>query len=56
LTGFDSSFYRGPFRETVLRVAARRDFTSLALLVAWQALTAAGFAWELARRDGGRQP
>ena len=58
LSGFDSSFYRGPVGETLLRVAARRDFTSLALLVAWQALTAAGFAWEavLATRDGGRQP
>ena len=58
LSGFDSSFYRGPVRETLLRVAARRDFTSLALLVAWQALTAAGFAWEavLATRHGGQQP
>jgi cellulose synthase/poly-beta-1,6-N-acetylglucosamine synthase-like glycosyltransferase len=58
LSGFDSSFYRGPVRETLLDVAAQRDSTSLALLVVWQALTAAGFAWEagLAIRHGSRRP
>ena len=55
LSGFDASFYRGPVREAVLEAAVRRDFASLALLVVWQALTAAGFAWEaaLGNRDGG---
>ena len=58
LSGFDSSFYRGPVRETLREVAAQRDSASLALLVAWQALTAAGFAWEagLATLQGSRRP
>jgi glycosyltransferase involved in cell wall biosynthesis len=57
LSGLDSSFYRGPVRDTVRALAAQRDPTCLALLVAWQALTAAGFAWEatLATRHGGRR-
>lgn len=46
LSGFDSSFYRGPVRETMREVRAERDSRALALLVAWQALAAAGFAWE----------
>ena len=53
LSGFDSSFYRGPLRQTVLELARRRDSASVALLVAWQALTATGFAWEAVR--GARQ-
>jgi glycosyltransferase involved in cell wall biosynthesis len=55
LSGFDSSFYRGPVGETVRELAAQRDSACLALLVAWQVLTGAGFAWEatLAIRDGG---
>jgi glycosyltransferase involved in cell wall biosynthesis len=56
LSGFDSSFYRGPVRESMREVVAQRDPRGLALLIAWQALTAAGFAWEaaLAPWRGGR--
>jgi glycosyltransferase involved in cell wall biosynthesis len=46
LSGFDSSFYRGPVRDTVRELVAQRDFACLSLLVAWQASTVAGFAWE----------
>jgi cellulose synthase/poly-beta-1,6-N-acetylglucosamine synthase-like glycosyltransferase len=58
LSGFDSSFYRGPVRQAAREIAAQRDSLSLALLVAWQALTAAGFAWEamLGARHGSRRP
>jgi glycosyltransferase involved in cell wall biosynthesis len=57
LSGFDSSFYRGPLRETARELVTQRDSKGLALLIAWQAMTAAGFAWEatLAPWRGGRQ-
>jgi glycosyltransferase involved in cell wall biosynthesis len=54
LSGFDSSFYRGPVRETMIELARKRDGPCVALLFAWLALTAAGFAWEasLGKRQG----
>lgn len=56
LSGLDPTFYRGAVREAVGELISRRDAACLVLLIAWQALTAAGFAWEAAlgeRRGGG---
>jgi glycosyltransferase involved in cell wall biosynthesis len=46
LSGFDSSFYRGPVRGALVELVRRRDASCLVLLVAWLALTVIGFAWE----------